>query len=89
VADRLRRQALQWLRADLALYAQLAKRNDPKSKAFVSERMDHWLKDADFASVRDPAELQKLPEAERREWQSFWSEVDGLLRKAEGKKQGP
>jgi hypothetical protein len=31
----------------------------------------------------------KLPEAERREWQGFWSEVDGLLRKAEGKKQGP
>jgi Flp pilus assembly protein TadD len=89
VADRLRRQALQWLRADLALYEELARRDDPKWKAAVRLRLQHWLKDADLGSVRDPAALQKLPEAERREWQGLWSEVDGLLGRAEGKKQGP
>src|SRR5581483_3107864 len=67
VTNKLRRQALQWLRADLALYAGMAKRDDPKAKAFVRERMQHWQKDPDLASVRDPAELQKLPESERRE----------------------
>jgi hypothetical protein len=33
-----------------------------------------------LAGVREPAGLARLPEPERREWQAFWQEVEGLLR---------
>jgi len=36
----------------------------------------------DVASVRHPA-LNDLPEGERPAWESFWSEVDDLLQKAD------
>jgi hypothetical protein len=35
--------------------------------------------DSDFASVRGPEALGKLPEAERREWQELWSGVADTL----------
>ena len=34
----------------------------------------------DLSSVREPAELAKLPEAERQAWQQFWFDVDALLK---------
>jgi tetratricopeptide (TPR) repeat protein len=78
-----RGQALAWLKASLALWAKEG--NSEVVKAVVST----WQKVPDLAGVREPSALEKLPEGERREWQRFWAEVDGLLRRAEGKKQGP
>ena len=43
--------------------------------------MQHWLQDKDFASVRDKA-LDKLPEAERQQWQTLWQEVEALSKRA-------
>ena len=40
--------------------------------------MRHWLKDEDLAGVRDPESLSKLPEAERKDWQMLWEEVEAL-----------
>ena len=34
-----------------------------------------------LAGVRNPAALANLPESERRTWQAFWQEVEGLLRR--------
>jgi tetratricopeptide (TPR) repeat protein len=82
VSNALRDQALKWLRAELAHQASFAEQGDAPTKAAVGAWMRHWLKDPDFVSVRDPAALRKLPEAERREWQGFWSEVASLLKKA-------
>jgi hypothetical protein len=33
--------------------------------------------------VRDSAALAHIPEAERKEWQKFWADVDALLKKIE------
>jgi tetratricopeptide (TPR) repeat protein len=82
----LRRQALRWLRADLAAYAKLAERDDPNLKQAVRQRLTHWLKDADLASVRDKDALNTLPDHERQEWGKLWEEVAALLKKADGKK---
>jgi tetratricopeptide (TPR) repeat protein len=38
-----------------------------------------WQTDSDLASVRDPAELAKLPTAERAQWQRLWAGVTALL----------
>jgi Flp pilus assembly protein TadD len=75
----LRHQALQWLRADLALYAKAAERADVATKQAVQQRLTHWQKATDLATVRDRAALDQLPEHERRQWRQFWDDVTALL----------
>jgi Flp pilus assembly protein TadD len=67
----LRRQALRWLRADLALSTGdvtlgLAFRNQ-----VVAQRLALWRQNADLAPVRDQGALDRLPEDERKEWRQF------------------
>jgi serine/threonine-protein kinase len=78
----LRRQALGWLRADLALYARSVERDNPKAKELVQRRLAHWQADADFTSVRDPEALARLPAAEREAWRQLWTDVEALRRRA-------
>jgi tetratricopeptide (TPR) repeat protein len=82
----LRRQALRWLRADLAHYAQLAQRNDPRAKGFVQQQLALWQQDADLASLRDPGALDRLPDDERAAWRRLWADVAALRQKVEEKK---
>jgi hypothetical protein len=46
--------------------------------------MEHWLATPDFASVRGPDALGRLPEAERQAWQKLWADVADTLARAEG-----
>jgi tetratricopeptide (TPR) repeat protein len=80
---RLRRQALDWLRADLALWAKQLEQNTPPMQAEVQRILRHWQQDPDLVGVRDAAALTKLPEAERADWQKLWADVAALLKKAE------
>ncbi len=82
----LRWQALRWLRADLALYAKLAEREEPAAKQTVRQSLAHWQEDTDFASVRDQAALDQLPDDERKEWRHLWDDIAALLKKVEEKK---
>src|SRR5262249_21097233 len=70
----LRRQALGWLRADLELRIELLQRGKVVGWSLAS-----WQTDAALASVRDPAALAQLPEAERRQWQRLWADVAAAL----------
>jgi tetratricopeptide (TPR) repeat protein/tRNA A-37 threonylcarbamoyl transferase component Bud32 len=81
---RLRRQALDWLRADLAQRQKQAEGDKAADRAAVHATLTHWQKDADLAAVRDQAALYNLPEAERKEWQQFWADVADLLKAAGG-----
>jgi tetratricopeptide (TPR) repeat protein len=81
----LRRQALAWLRDDLAAYTKFAERPEPAARQAVRQRLTHWRQDADLASVRDPQALGQLPEDERRQWHQLWEEVATLLKKVEQK----
>jgi tetratricopeptide (TPR) repeat protein len=82
---RLRGQALAWLRADLRVRAERVERGTPPERAEAAKILRHWRADPDFAGVRGPAALGKLPEAERAEWQRLWADVQALLEKAGGK----
>jgi serine/threonine-protein kinase len=84
----LRRQALEWLRADLAANRQLLEKEPDKARPLVREHMQHWQQDTDFAGVRGPDALAKLPEAERQEWQKLWADVADTLARA-GDKAAP
>jgi serine/threonine-protein kinase len=83
VAVMLRRQALAWLRADLALCTKAAERDDAQAKQQVRRTMRHWQQDADLASVRDRDAPDKLPDDERRAWRQLWDDVAALLKKVE------
>jgi serine/threonine-protein kinase len=79
---RLRRQALDWLKADLTAHAKLVERDDPAAKPMVRQCLKHWRQDADLAGLRDPEAVEKLPPHEREAWRALWAEVEALLRKA-------
>jgi len=81
----LRRQALVWLRDDLALYGKLAEREEPAAKQIVRQLLGHWPEDTDLVSIRDRDALAKLPEAERKDWQKLWADVAETLARAQGK----
>src|SRR5262249_61844563 len=63
--SRLRAQALDWLRADLAAWTNVV-RDDPKARPKAQHTLAHRQKDSDLASLRDQEPLSKLPPDERK-----------------------
>jgi serine/threonine-protein kinase len=84
---RLRRQALDWLRADLEAWGRRLDQESDRagSAATVSRTLQYWLADPELAGVRGPEALAKLPEAERQPWQQFWGDVSETLARAQRK----
>jgi tetratricopeptide (TPR) repeat protein len=80
---RLRRQALNWLRAELEAWGRVAMTAGPGNKEAVATNLRHWREDPDLAGVRDEAALARLPEAERAEWKALWDEAGRLLAKCQ------
>jgi serine/threonine protein kinase len=79
---RLRQRALEWLRADLALWAKQADSADPKSREAVQQQLKHWQTDADLAVVRGQDALAKLPAEEQEAWRKLWDDVAVVLKRA-------
>jgi serine/threonine-protein kinase len=81
-----RKQALSWLRADLARRVAQADSGDPRQLRDVRGNLPFWKRDDNLACVRDPQALARLPQAERLAWQRFWAEVEALLVRIEAGK---
>ena len=79
---RLRRQALDWLGAELAAWDQRVTDGKAADRAAAVRWLLHWWKDPDLAGVRDAAWLLRLPADEGRLWRKFWVDVKALLRRA-------
>ena len=73
---RWRKQALDWLKADLAHWTRQARSGPPQAKAIVKPTLDHWKADAALAAIRDEDSLTRLPEDERKAGRSLWAEVE-------------
>jgi serine/threonine-protein kinase len=86
---KFRAQALELLKAELASRARLLETAKPDDRSLLLKTMQHWKKDTDLAGIRDPEPLAKLSEAERKEWQALWAEVDALIVKAGASKANP
>jgi serine/threonine protein kinase/Flp pilus assembly protein TadD len=82
---RLRRQALDWLRADLKALAKQRNSWWPGEADQARQILQHWQQDPDFAGVRGPEALARLPEAERQSWRELWTDVEKTLDKTQGK----
>ncbi len=81
-----RKQALEWLRADLALWAKRLESDKPEDRKQVAPTFRRWQTDADLSGLRDPAELAKLPADEQEACRKLWADVQALLDKADAKK---
>jgi serine/threonine protein kinase/Tfp pilus assembly protein PilF len=79
---RLRRQARDWLQADLAAYAKLLDGKAPQAGSMVQQRLQHWMSDSDLAGLRGKDALAQLPAEEQEVCRKLWAEVDALLQKA-------
>jgi hypothetical protein len=69
--------ALRWLRADFDRLTTRAK--NPQNWPEVRRVLTRWLADPALVPIRDPAWLAAMPPADRREWESLWSDVAVLL----------
>jgi serine/threonine-protein kinase len=80
---RLRKQALSWLRADLALWTKELQNGAPAARAMVPDVLLHWHHDRDLARIRNAAALAKLPGEERVAFTQLWADVAALLKQAQ------
>jgi hypothetical protein len=81
---RLRKQAVAWLRADLAAWTKQAGPGPPQPKDRVAQTLDAWKSDADLVGIRDEAAVKALPEDEQTACRALWTDADVSLRKALG-----
>ena len=79
-----RRQALDWLRAELEALRRLREEEPNQALTFV-HNLEDWLGDPHFAGVRGPEALARLPEPERQAWHQLWADVADTLARAQGK----
>jgi Flp pilus assembly protein TadD len=77
---RLRRQALAWLRADLAQRQSSLREGRAADRNRVRGELAYWLRTTDLAGVRDEKPLAGLPAEERHRWRQFWHEVRRLAK---------
>jgi len=86
---RLRRQALEWLRADLASWTKELETGSPQARQAVASRMQKWLSEPSLVPVRDKPGLAELPAEERSLWQAFWADVTAARTRARQAQQQP
>jgi Tfp pilus assembly protein PilF len=79
---RLRKQALDWLRADLVLRHKQLQSRRPGEPDRARAALTHWQKDSDLAGIRDAAALARLPAEEQRAFAQLWADVAALLKQA-------
>jgi tetratricopeptide (TPR) repeat protein len=82
---KLRQQARDWLRADLAATAKLLDRKASEARTLAQERLQIWPSDIDLAGLRDKDAVATLPAPEREACQKLWADVFRLLKKAQVK----
>jgi serine/threonine-protein kinase len=77
---RWRTQALDWLRAELAVRTARLAAADPKRREAERRSLRYWQADPDLAGLREPDGLAALPAAERDAWRRFWVDVAAAMR---------
>jgi tetratricopeptide (TPR) repeat protein len=75
-----RKQALEWLQADLLLRAKQLESGTAEARNEVRQKLQYWLRDPALAGLRDQAMMAQLPEADRGVCHNLWDRVSALLR---------
>jgi hypothetical protein len=82
---RWRKQALDWLRANLATAAEVLDDGEPSDRVLIRKQLQHWQSDPDLASLRDPTAIAKLSADEQRWCKELWAGVEALLKASDAK----
>jgi hypothetical protein len=72
----LRRQALAWLKAELAAWSQLLESGSPQAPPSKVRKPSDWKRDGGLAAIRDAAALARLPADEQEAFAQLWADVD-------------
>jgi tetratricopeptide (TPR) repeat protein len=75
-----RRQASDWLRADLEACTRWFNSEPASARDFVRNLLASWKADPNLAGLRDPSATVKLPADEQDRCLALWQSVDKLLR---------
>jgi len=81
-----RRQALEWLQADLSVWRRLAAENVNEQRNRAARKLRHWRCDLDLTGIRDHDRVRQLGKSEQEVLGAFWEEVDAVLSHAKGKR---
>jgi serine/threonine-protein kinase len=81
------KQALAWLRADLALWRKRAASSSASERKAAAAELGSWLGDSDLATTRPGVARIGMPADERVEWDGLWADVRVAL--AEARKPAP
>jgi serine/threonine-protein kinase len=74
-----RKQAREWLHADLSVWAKLLHGHSPAARIMARKMLIQWQTDPDLAGLREPHALGKFSEVERRECRALWQAVAAAL----------
>jgi tetratricopeptide (TPR) repeat protein len=78
---RLRNQALDWLRAELAQWTTRLEKGTSRMRLVVRQSMQEWQRDNALAGFRAGGSLGRLPAKEREAWRTLWADVAALLKR--------
>jgi serine/threonine-protein kinase len=77
-----RKQAIDWLRADLAHWTKQAESGTQEARGLSSQALQRWKADPSLAGIRDLSAVRGLPEEEQKACRAFWAEVENTLKKS-------
>jgi serine/threonine-protein kinase len=80
---RWRKQARQWLRADLALWTKMLDSGSGTAPDLAKKMLTLWQAEPDLAGLRDPSAMDKMPADERKECLTLWQEVGSTLKRVQ------
>ncbi|HKB37680.1 MAG TPA: hypothetical protein VKD72_14630, partial [Gemmataceae bacterium] len=80
---KLRRQALDWLTAELTAWGKLLGSRPPQNRLLILLALNSWQQDSDLAAIRNAPALAKLPAEEQKAFAQLWTDVAELSRKAD------
>jgi serine/threonine-protein kinase len=76
---RWRKQARDWLAADLVVWAGTLDGGSQAACDRARKMLTHWRTDPDLAGLREPGALAKLSADEHKEWLALWKKVRAVL----------
>ncbi len=80
---RLRQQAFEWLKADLAAWGNRLDSGSPQDRPAIVKTLSHWQQDTDLAGIRSAAALARIPVDEQKAFTQLWADVSAFLKKAQ------
>ncbi|WP_165230636.1 WD40 repeat domain-containing serine/threonine protein kinase [Aquisphaera insulae] len=76
---KLRRQALDWLQAELEASNRRLGSAPPRDLPDMAQAFRFWKEDPYLAGIREAETLARLPSGEQKSWEKLWADVDSLL----------